>query len=86
VYAVDSATGERRWTFETGGPVYSSPAIADGAVYVGSRDGHLYALGLADGRERWRFEASNWVDSSPVVAFGTVFVADQGGNVYALVD
>jgi predicted small lipoprotein YifL len=33
------------WEFETGGPVYSSPAIGpDGTVYVGSTDNKLYAI------------------------------------------
>ena len=33
------------WEFETGGNVYSSPAIgSDGTVYVGSLDNKLYAI------------------------------------------
>ena len=33
------------WEFETGGDVYSSPAIgSDGTVYVGSHDKKLYAI------------------------------------------
>jgi len=33
------------WEFETGGSVYSSPAIgSDGTVYVGSYDNKLYAI------------------------------------------
>ena len=32
------------WTFATGGPIVSSPALAaDGSVLVGSQDGKLYA-------------------------------------------
>ena len=39
------ADGRRRWTYKTGGTVFSSPAIApDGTVYVGSADGRLYAF------------------------------------------
>jgi outer membrane protein assembly factor BamB len=45
VYALDSRTGELRWTYQTGGEVYSSPAVAYGVVYVGSNDGKLYAIG-----------------------------------------
>ena len=45
VYALDSMTGELRWTYLTGGEVYSSPAVAYGVVYVGSNDGKLYAIG-----------------------------------------
>ena len=37
--------GDVRWTYKTGGTVFSSPAIApDGTVYVGSADGRLYAF------------------------------------------
>ena len=33
------------WEFETGGKVFSSPAIgSDGTVYVGSEDSKLYAI------------------------------------------
>ena len=33
------------WEFETGGSVFSSPAIgSDGTVYVGSEDNKLYAI------------------------------------------
>jgi outer membrane protein assembly factor BamB len=32
------------WTsFPTGGSLFSSPVVADGIVYIGSLDGHLYA-------------------------------------------
>lgn len=32
LYALDRATGERRWTFQTDGPVTSSPAVAIGGA------------------------------------------------------
>jgi outer membrane protein assembly factor BamB len=44
LYAVDAATGDQRWAFETGDVVYSSPTVADGTVYVGSYDDNLYAV------------------------------------------
>src|SRR5687768_17369769 len=43
------------WTFKTGGPVKSSAAIADGKVFIGSNDGHLYALNLDSGQKIWGF-------------------------------
>jgi len=33
------------WDYYTHGPVSSSPAVVDGAVYVGSNDNFVYALG-----------------------------------------
>ena len=48
VYALDGASGAKKWEFVTGGDVHSSPAIgADGTVYIGSKDKKIYAL---DGR------------------------------------
>ena len=33
------------WSYQTGGSVYSSPAIgSDGTIYIGSADSYLYAL------------------------------------------
>ncbi|MBI5479316.1 MAG: PQQ-binding-like beta-propeller repeat protein [Deltaproteobacteria bacterium] len=35
-----------RWTFQTAGPVTSSPVVAaDGTLYFGSRDRAVYAIG-----------------------------------------
>jgi hypothetical protein len=33
-----------KWKFHTNGYVFSSPAVANGVVYVGSSDGNLYAI------------------------------------------
>jgi polyvinyl alcohol dehydrogenase (cytochrome) len=35
MYAIDGATGEIRWKFESGATVYSGPAIVGGVVYWG---------------------------------------------------
>jgi len=47
VYALDAGTGALLWQYTTGQPVASSPAVADGVVYVGgSFDHELYAFHL----------------------------------------
>ena len=38
VYALDAASGDKLWEFETGDGVVSSPAVVGGTVYVGSND------------------------------------------------
>ncbi len=42
--AFNADTGEERWGFEMVRGVDSSPAVVDGAVYVGSGGGYLYAV------------------------------------------
>ncbi len=45
LYALNMTTGVRLWRYLTGGAVSSSPAVADGRVFVGSQDSVVYALG-----------------------------------------
>jgi hypothetical protein len=35
------------WSYATGSYISSSPAVANGLLYVGSRDGKLYAFGIS---------------------------------------
>jgi outer membrane protein assembly factor BamB len=32
------------WDYKTGDRISASPTLADGVIYVGSHDGHLYAI------------------------------------------
>ena len=73
-----------KWKFHTGGPVSSSPAVADGMVYVGSADGNLYALDRSTGALRWKFATKSRVVSSPAVANGMVFFGSYDGTFYAV--
>ena len=75
---------EVRWTFRTGGPVRSSPAVTGGTIFVGSGDGNLYAIDLASGNRKWAFDAGSAVHSSPAVAGGTVYFTTRKGTLVAL--
>jgi outer membrane protein assembly factor BamB len=81
------------WTATTGGAVHSSPAVANGVVYVGSDDGNLYAFDAAgvagcSGVPKmcaplWTAPTGGAVHSSPAVANGVVYVGSDDGNLYA---
>src|SRR5690348_14669256 len=73
-----------KWSFHTKGMVFSSPAVSNGMVYVGSTDGRLYAIDLASGAKRWEYKVGGRVVSSPALAHGTVFVAGYDGNLHAV--
>ena len=64
--------------------VDSSPAVANGVVYVGSDDDNVYALNASTGALLWSYTTGNDVYSSPAVANGVVYVGSDDGNVYAL--
>ena len=85
VYALDGATGAKKWEFETGGGVYSSPAIgADGTVYVGSDDNKVYALDGATGPRSGSSRPVTGHSSPAIGADGTVYVGSADRKVYAL--
>ena len=74
----------RAWRFDATGELYSSPAVVDGLVYVGSKGGFLYALDATSGEERWRADLGNYiVRSSPAVTDERVFVG-AGYSLFAL--
>ena len=78
------ARGTLKWVFSSGGAIHSSAAIANGIVYVGSRDGKLYALKASTGIKIWEFQTGSWVDSSPAISDGVVYFGSNDGGLYAL--
>jgi len=81
---VSGVSIETLWEFETGGFVDSTPAVADGRVYFGSWDKHLYCLDEITGEPVWKYETGDCVDSSPAVNEGRVYFASWDRNVYCL--
>jgi outer membrane protein assembly factor BamB len=75
---------DQDWGYTTGNSVYSSPAVVNGVVYIGSGDGNVYALNAATGAKLWNYTTGNQVSSSPAVVNGVVYVGSYDGNVYAL--
>jgi outer membrane protein assembly factor BamB len=100
VYAFDRATGAPKWKFETEGvklssgdfgfdrrTVQSSPAVANGTVFVGARDGWIYAIDAATGAEKWRFDHKvSWINTSPAVVDGVVYAGSSDAQFVQALD
>jgi len=71
------------WSYKTKVSVWSSPAVADGKVYVGSVDFNVYCLDADTGSKIWSYMTGNEVLSSPAVVDGKVYVGSFDGHVYA---
>jgi outer membrane protein assembly factor BamB len=73
------------WTYTTGDDVSSSPAVANGLVYVGVDNG-LYAVNASTGELLWSYPTGGGIAFfSPAVANGVVYVGSYGDDkVYAL--
>jgi len=73
------------WSVTTGGPIVSSPAVAnDGTIFFGSHDGRIYAVG-GDGAVKWSYATGDIIFSSPAVAHdGTVYIGSDDDHLYAV--
>jgi len=87
IYAVNALNGALKWEFstESDGPEYSSPAIYNDIVYVGSDDGYIYALNANTGELKWKYKTGYCIYSSPAISSdGMVLIGSYDGNIYAL--
>ncbi|MDE2361390.1 MAG: PQQ-dependent methanol/ethanol family dehydrogenase [Hyphomicrobiales bacterium] len=96
VYALDAATGARKWTYEPDIPddvlqyaccdVNSrGVAYADGKIFVGRLDGKLVALDAATGKEIWKatvvdYKQGSVITSPPLVVKNKVITGFGGGE------
>jgi outer membrane protein assembly factor BamB len=72
------------WNFTTMAAVTSSPAVVNGAVFIGSKDTAVYSINSSNGELLWFYPTESEVRSSPAVSDGAVYVGSYDGNVYAL--
>lgn len=82
VFAVGAANG----TTSDGGSAATrtaTPAISDGALFLGGLDGTVYALDTNSRQQLWTATTGDSIRASPVVADGTVYVATTGGTITA---
>ena len=73
-----------KWSYETGNDVWGSPVVADGTVYIGSYDHHLYAISTETGEKKWEFQAADRIDGTPAVVDDTVYFGSFDMSIYAL--
>src|SRR3989454_995604 len=89
--------GSIAWRHPTGSVHYSSPAYADGSVYVGIMGTYnttsqvtfdppygVLALNAATGEENWFFPTAGSVAASPAIVGPRLIAPSKDGNVYAI--
>ncbi|MYS83893.1 PQQ-binding-like beta-propeller repeat protein [Embleya scabrispora] len=82
VYAIDTATGTQRWSFEADG-LLERPLVAGGVVHVIGHLDKLYTLDAATGVKRWEHPTGE-VLGTPIATGGVVYVGGRdNGLVYA---
>lgn len=83
-HAVDLASGQRKWRFQTQGKVRNGAVIAGTRVVFGSADHHVYALETADGREVWRFDTGAALSATPVLHRDRILIGGRSAALFSL--
>ena len=81
---VATPQGKLKWRFDTALPLFASPAVVDGRLYLGSGDNRIVALDADTGELIWEHPVRGPVDSSPAVAGDSVFIGLRDGRVLSL--
>jgi len=58
----------------------STPAIADGVVYIGDMNGRLLSIDLETGQQRWSLDGSDGYLAAPAIRGDALFIGDVAGT------
>lgn len=84
LYALTTNNGSVKWTFNTGGPIKSSPITAGGNILFGSYDKNFYSVDTRTGLLRWKYETSERVHGSAIIHEQNVIFGSYDKNVYCI--
>jgi len=77
-------SGERIWTFKSGGQHRSSPALSQNTLVVGCDDGTIYALNAEKGTLKWKVATGASVFATPIIQSENIFVGSSDSIFYSL--
>ncbi|QZX98854.1 PQQ-binding-like beta-propeller repeat protein [Halobaculum rubrum] len=86
VFAVDLATGTRKWRTSLDEPLgdipedIPTPCVAFESVFVGSKNGKLYSLNAVTGNRNWTISTSSEITTPVAASNGQVYFIDDAVN------
>jgi outer membrane protein assembly factor BamB len=83
-WALNSATGQTRWSRALPAPSESSPLLDRDKLFFGSQSGIVYALNARNGGVLWTYHAEGAVKASPTLSSGVLYFGDYSGHVQAV--
>jgi outer membrane protein assembly factor BamB len=83
---VDLNSQEIVWEFNepSSQPFFSSPAVTEERLVIGSRSGTLYCFRRLDGKLLWTYATGGEINSSPLICGGEVIAGSDDGYLYRL--
>ena len=88
LYCIDAAgTGSitasgRLWAYHALGQSVSTPAVADGLVYIASYDGRVHCLDAGTGKPHWVHDTGGGIYGSTLLADGKLYVGTERRDLW----
>jgi outer membrane protein assembly factor BamB len=79
ITALDLRNGKQKWSYKTGGSVFSSPSVQQNKIVFGSADGYVYCLNDR-GKEQWKLKTGAAVLGSPLLNSEKIISGHKGGE------
>ena len=88
-YCIDIESREVIWRHASPTPIFSSPAVAGGRVYIGEgyhqdSNCHLRCLDAKTGEPIWSFGTASHVESTPFISQGKLYFTAGADGVYCI--
>jgi outer membrane protein assembly factor BamB len=90
MFALRVADGNQQWSYDSGQPIYSAPALGSGVLVFGIGDvfgdpnvGGVVALSTSDGSVLWTTDLHSAVFSAPAIVGDTVLIGNSRGDLIA---
>jgi outer membrane protein assembly factor BamB len=89
-YAIDATkrgditTSGRLWHYDKIRRSISTPAVADGLVYISDFSGYLHCIDAKTGQQLWSHDMLAAIWGSPFVVDGRVYLGDEDGDVVVM--
>lgn len=86
VYALDGKNGDKKWEFNAGEMVVSTPEPGPhGLVYFGTYGNGFFAVDEKSGDKKWQFKTKAWISSTPAFGKdGQVYFGDWAKKIHAV--
>ena len=90
MFALRAGDGKTQWSYDSGLPIYSAPAVGNGVLMFGIGDvfgdpnvGGVVALSTAGGSVLWLADFHSAAFSAPAIAGDTVLIGNSRGDLVA---
>lgn len=84
LHAIDPDTGQLLWRVDVGAPVYATPLVAGGRIFVADNLGRMQIFNAGNGRLLAGYTAAGAIQGRPLLDGWLLILASRGGQIEGL--